>query len=589
MADPAFSSALQEITGMPDPLAFKRVSPLVRGGGVFKEEPVAAEPADKTYEPPVDIPLPELPDYETTIAEPTRLLSQTQQEYETFLGEKEADTAKRVAAQARRKLTAAEKYRTDLQAEEVRKERDAFEAQLAKPFLPTQQNFSDLATMYSLIGVLGFGIGSGGRGSAIQAMSAMNGMIEGYREGRIDLYEKEKDAFESNAKALQTKINSLNNKIKEIAELAKVDYEKADLEADVMFAEEGAEFLKNYKDKVGLVGTIKMLQEKVKAGEKLFEFMTKERTRVEEINKKARDRFEENVRNIEAKREAAEQMASLRTEIAQAQIASQQFIASELEKGRTDRAEEQNRLRIQLAEAEERLRRDLAAKEEAARKERDAQNNQVRQEMQKERLNAEARQRESDRQVRLLIAKMADNRERDKSGARIDKIPQKDRDAYQLRETTIPALESGLKTLDRLQKEGKWTKMTGLLAIDPRAAEAAFTKDPEALSLIRTFARFRSAEFETAGKALTKMEDKILSPLYRADLRSYEATRNAMDEGLKEMKRQKQGLENQFPSLKRRAEGEVDVARPKNQKEFDALKPDTLYIDPDDGGLYRKK
>jgi len=589
MADPAFSSALQELTGMPDPLAFKKVSPLVRGGGAFKEEPVAAEPADRTFEPPVDITLPELPNYEETIAEPTRLLSQTQQEYETFLGEKEADAAKRQAKQARRKLTAAEKYRTDLQAQEIRKERDAFEEQLAKPFLPTQQNFSDLATMYSLIGVLGFAIGSSGRNSAIQAMSAMNGMIEGYREGRIDLYEKEKDAFESNAKALQTKINSLNNKIKEIAELAKVDYEKADLEADVMFAEEGAEFLKNYKDKIGLVGTIKMLQEKVKAGEKLFEFMTKERTRVEEINKKARDRFEENVRNIEAKREAAEQMASLRTEIAQAQIASQQFIASELEKGRADRAEEQNRLRMQLAEAEERLRRDLAAKEEAARKERDAQNNQVRQEMQKERLAAEARQRESDRQIRILIAKMADNRERDKSGARIDKIPQKDRDAYQLRETTIPALESGLKTLDRLQKEGKWTKMTGLLAIDSRAAEAAFSNDPEALSLIRTFARFRSAEFETAGKALTKMEDKILSPLYRADLRSYEATRNAMDEGLKEMKRQKQGLENQFPSLARRAAGEVDVARPKNQKEFDALKPDTLYIDPDDGGLYRKK
>jgi len=589
MADPAFSSALQEITGMPDPLAFKRVSPLVRGGGVFKEETVAAEPADKTYEPPVDIPLPELPDYETTIAEPRAALRQKESELADFLGQKEADEKERLAAQARRKLTAAKQYRFDIEAEEIRKERDAFEAQLAKPFLPTQQNFSDLATMYSLIGVLGFGIGSGGRGSAIQAMSAMNGMIEGYREGRIDLYEKEKDAFEYNAKALQTKINSLNSKIKEIAELAKVDYEKADLEADVMFAEEGAEFLKTYKDKVGLVKTIKALQDQVSASEQLFERITKERTRVEEINKKARDRFEENVRNIEAKREAAEQMASLRTEIAQAQIASQQFIASELEKGRADRAEEQNRLRIQLAEAEERLRRDLAAKEEAARKERDAQNNQVRQEMQKERLNAEARQRESDRQVRLLIAKMADNRERDKSGARIDKIPQKDRDAYQLRETTIPALESGLKTLDRLQKEGKWTKMTGLLAIDPRAAEAAFTNDPEALSLIRTFARFRSAEFETAGKALTKMEDKILSPLYRADLRSYEATRNAMDEGLKEMKRQKQGLENQFPSLARRAAGEVELPTPKNQKEFDALKKGDMYIDPDDGRVYRKK
>lgn len=398
MADPAFSSALQELTGMPDPLAFKRVSPLVRGGGVFKEEPVATEPADRTYEPPVDIPLPELPNYEEIIAEPTRLLSQTQQEHETFLGEKEADTAKRVAAQARRKLTAAQKYRTDLQAEEVRKERDAFEAQLAKPFLPTQQNFADLATMYSLIGVLGFAIGSSGRNSAIQAMSAMNGMIEGYREGRIDLYEKEKDAFESNAKALQTKINSLNNKIKEIAELAKVDYEKADLEADVMFAEEGAEFLKNYKDKIGLVGTIKMLQEKVKAGEKLFEFMTKERTRVEEINKKARDRFEENVRNIEAKREDAGKMAELRT-----------WLANQADVTRRELASDREALSRDLARDQENLRRDIAAAEDKRQRELQAEREKDRAEREKDKREFEAREAEKDRQFKALMAQQDRN------------------------------------------------------------------------------------------------------------------------------------------------------------------------------------
>jgi hypothetical protein len=567
MADPAFSSALQELTGMPDPLAFKKAAPLMRGGGAFKEEPVAAAPTDKTYEPPVDIPLPELPDYQTTVAEPTRLLSQTQQEYETFLGEKEADKAKREAVQARRKLTAADRYRTDLQAEQIRKERDAFESQLAKPFVPTQQNFTDLATMYSLIGVLGFAIGAGGKGNAIQAMSAMNGMVEGARQGREDLYEKEKDAFEYNAKALQTKINSLNNKIKEIAELAKVDYEKADLEADVMFAEEGAEFLKKYKDKVGLVNTIKMLQEQVKAGEKLFEFMTKERTRVEEINKKAKDRFEEKIIAIEAKREAAGEMAEFRT-----------LLATQAETGRMERAAEAEEGRRERAAAEDKRQRELQAERERERADRE-----------KEKREFEAREKRKDRELKLLVAQMVDNRQREKTGTKLDKIPQKDRDAYQLRETTIPALESGLQTLDRLQKEGKWKKMTGLLAIDPRAAEAAFSNDPEALSLIRTFARFRSAEFETAGKALTKMEDKILSPLYRSDLRTYEATRNAMDEGLKEMKRQKQGLENQFPSLKRRAEGEVELPTPKNQKEFDALKKGDMYIDPDDGRVYRKK
>jgi hypothetical protein len=113
----------------------------------------------------------------------------------------------------------------------------------------------------------------------------------------------------------------------------------------------------------------------------------------------------------------------------------------------------------------------------------------------------------------------------------------------------IPELEEGIDILDRINKEGKWSKMTTLLALDTRAAEAAFKDDPEALKLIRTFAFFRSKEFETGGKALTKMEDRILAPLYRSDLRVYEAVRNAMVTGSQEMTREKEKLENQFPTL----------------------------------------
>lgn len=555
---------------------------LESGGGIrVSPVPVAEAQAERDYTPPQDIPLPEMPDYEAMIADPSRKLSETQTEYEQFLGEKEADTAKRQATQARRKLTAAQRYAEDIQAEEIRKERDAFEAQLAKPFLPTQQNFSDLATIYSLVGVLGFAIGAGGKGNALQAMSAMNGMIEGYREGRIDLYEKERDAFEYNAKALKTKVDSLNNKIKEIAELAKVDYEKADMEADVMFAEEGATFLKNYKDKVGLVGTIKMLQEKVKAGEKLFEFMTKERSRVEEVNKKARDKFEENIRNIEAKRDQAAQIEEVRRDLAAQQIQSRELIAGQQDTLRRELAGQQDALRRELAAAEDKRQRELQAEREREKAK----------EAQRDR-EFKAEQNRRDREFKLLIENMRGDRQRQKTDTKLDKIPVKDRDAYQLREMTIPALQEGISTLDRLQKEGKWTKMTTLLAIPGRgneAAELAFKDDPGALSLIRTFARFRSAEFETAGKALTAREDQILRPLYRADLRTYEGIRNAMSEGLTEMKSQKRALENQFPSLARRAAGEVDIAEPKTQKDFDALKSGTLYIDPDDGRTYRKK
>ena len=113
----------------------------------------------------------------------------------------------------------------------------------------------------------------------------------------------------------------------------------------------------------------------------------------------------------------------------------------------------------------------------------------------------------------------------------------------------------GFINIDRINKQGRWTEMTVALGIDPRVAEMQFRNDPEALNLIRTFALFRSKEFETAGKALTKIENKILAPLYQSEFRVYEGIRNAMSSGLEELKRQQGFLENQYPSLKARQQG----------------------------------
>lgn len=118
-----------------------------------------------------------------------------------------------------------------------------------------------------------------------------------------------------------------------------------------------------------------------------------------------------------------------------------------------------------------------------------------------------------------------------------------------LRNTLIPKLEEALPVLDRLNKEGKWNNLTTLLAVDPRVAEYQFRNDPEALNLILTLAYFRSKEFETAGKALTKKEDQILAPIVRGDLRVYEGLRNAMSKGVQTLKQEQQGLEKTYPYL----------------------------------------
>lgn len=120
----------------------------------------------------------------------------------------------------------------------------------------------------------------------------------------------------------------------------------------------------------------------------------------------------------------------------------------------------------------------------------------------------------------------------------------------QLRNTLIPKLQEVIPIMDRLHKEGKWNKLTTLLAIDPRVAEAEFKNDEEALKAIRTFAYFRSKEFETAGKALTRKEDAILSPIYRSDFRVYQGARGAIVDGIKTMQQEQAGLEGMYPYIK---------------------------------------
>jgi hypothetical protein len=95
-------------------------------------------------------------------------------------------------------------------------------------------------------------------------MSAMDGMLSGYQKGRVDLFKREKDTFETNFKALKTKTEVITNRLKQIAELAAVDSQAAYLEADAFLANQRADFVKQYLDKYKLPATIKLLENTLK-------------------------------------------------------------------------------------------------------------------------------------------------------------------------------------------------------------------------------------------------------------------------------------------------------------------------------------
>jgi hypothetical protein len=168
-------------------------------------------------------------------------------------------------------------------------------------------------------------------------------------------------------------------------------------------------------------------------------------------------------------------------------------------------------------------------------------------ETQYQKLASDAQNRASDRALRLQIAEL-------KSGSGSGgKLAKEVVQAHTLRENLIPALEEAVPVLRRLNDEGKWNTLSNLLRsqefLNLNQSEWGFKDDPGAINLIRTLAFFRSKEFETAGKALTKTENNILAPLYQAGARPFEAMENNLLRSLSELNKEQLKLERQYPRL----------------------------------------
>ena len=89
--------------------------------------------------------------------------------------------AKRTSEQAKEKVKSTEEL-TQRQTEReapIREQKSVIDkALMDEHFAPSKENLQDQAALFSLINVIGFAIGAGGKQHAQQAMSAMNGMLE---------------------------------------------------------------------------------------------------------------------------------------------------------------------------------------------------------------------------------------------------------------------------------------------------------------------------------------------------------------------------------------------------------------------------
>jgi len=181
-------------------------------------------------------------------------------------------------------------------------EKKRVSADMEKPFIPTQESAKDMASLFSLINVVGFALGAGGKRNAQAAMSAMNGMLEGHRAGRDDIYKKEKTAFDTNMKQLKMRYDTLDNQLKDALNTYKTDKEAGLRKAEMAYAEAGANFYKQYQDKFGLAGMYELHKQAYDAANKMWTELKREEDRAERL-KQAADR-EARASRAEARAEA---------------------------------------------------------------------------------------------------------------------------------------------------------------------------------------------------------------------------------------------------------------------------------------------
>jgi hypothetical protein len=176
------------------------------------------------------------------------------------------------------KIKATEGYKEALQNNPISTQLDKIIDERNKKFIPTQETAGDISNLFTATSLIGFMLGGLGKNHAQQALSGMNGMLEGHIKGEQDRYKKEKDLYEENSKALDKLVTTLQEKKKEVMELAKTDYEGALLEAEKDAHEKGYPFLAEMARKTGVIGygkyadsIIKKLEDKRKFDANLVE------------------------------------------------------------------------------------------------------------------------------------------------------------------------------------------------------------------------------------------------------------------------------------------------------------------------------
>jgi hypothetical protein len=208
-------------------------------------------------------------------------------------------------------------------------------------FVPTKETAQDIATIFSLTSIIGMAIGGGAKQNAYAAMAAMNGMLDGYQKGRADIYKRERDMFDKNLKALQTKVQTLQQELTEAIQLKQQDFKAGETAIEIAMAKAGADLLDLKRKKNGDLAALETVVQLGKDTDSLIKMTNEQAKQAEErafkekqLASQERLRLAQMEQTREMQRERLEQKGTKATQqqmMAQRAVNSLGGVASALE------------------------------------------------------------------------------------------------------------------------------------------------------------------------------------------------------------------------------------------------------------------
>ena len=104
-------------------------------------------------------------------------------------------------------------------------------------FEPSSANLEDIRNVLGLSIVAGFLTGGASKRSGMAAMAALNGAVEGFRQGRQDVYKRELDVFTKNVEAIKENNRQTLDRFNRAMNLLQTDRKAAEGELKILEAE----------------------------------------------------------------------------------------------------------------------------------------------------------------------------------------------------------------------------------------------------------------------------------------------------------------------------------------------------------------